>query len=123
MANISGGTTIFILNLAVADFSYSLINLPLYATTYLSHGWPLGQDFCVIYASFRDANAYAEWMALAAVAFSRYSSLVWKDWAQKYLTGCRGVLIAVFTWVWAYTILLCTYFGVSFAFEYELCQG
>ena len=35
--------TIFILNLAVADFLYSSINLPLYALQYLNKGWLWGE--------------------------------------------------------------------------------
>ncbi len=113
LANISGGTTTFLLNLALADLLYCVINLPLYATTYLSHGWPLGQPFCLISAAFRDASAYAEWMALATVAFSRYAGLVWKDWASKNLTGTRGFLLVIATWIWAFAIMSLTFIGVS----------
>ena len=35
--------TIFILNLAIADFLYSSINLPLYALQYLHEGWFWGE--------------------------------------------------------------------------------
>ena len=35
--------TIFILNLAIADFLYSSINLPLYALQYLNKGWLWGE--------------------------------------------------------------------------------
>ena len=42
--------TIFILNLAVADFLYSSINLPLYALQYFNKGWFLGK-FTKVYLS------------------------------------------------------------------------
>ena len=35
--------TIFILNLAIADFLYSSINLPLYALQYIYKGWFWGE--------------------------------------------------------------------------------
>ena len=35
-------------------------------------GWPYGDDWtCKGFAAFRNMNAFAAWMALASVAFSR----------------------------------------------------
>ena len=39
-------TTIFILNLALADFLYCVVNLPLYALQYLHQRWIWGPTLC-----------------------------------------------------------------------------
>ena len=39
-------TTIFILNLALADFLYCVVNLPLYALQYLHQRWIWGPSLC-----------------------------------------------------------------------------
>ena len=39
-------TTIFILNLALADFLYCVVNLPLYALQYLHQRWIWGPNLC-----------------------------------------------------------------------------
>ena len=65
-------TTIFIVNLAFADFLYCVTSLPMYSATYLHRGWPYGDDWsCKGFAAFRYMNAYSAWMALGFVAFSR----------------------------------------------------
>ena len=66
-------TTIFIVNLALADFLYCVTSLPMYSTTYLHRGWPSGEDSwtCRGFAAFRYMTAYSAWMALGFVAFSR----------------------------------------------------
>ena len=66
-------TTIFIVNLAFADFLYCVTSLPMYSTTYLHRGWPSGEHSwtCRGFAAFRYMTAYSAWMALGFVAFSR----------------------------------------------------
>ena len=43
-------TTIFILNLALADFLYCVVNLPLYALQYLHQRWIWGPTLCYVTA-------------------------------------------------------------------------
>ena len=86
-------TTVFIINLAFADFLYCVTNLPMYSLTvgwsrvfkliilsqsqYLNMGWPNGDDWtCRGFAAFRNMNAFAAWMALGLVAFSRWGVLL-----------------------------------------------
>ncbi|XP_037068751.1 protein trapped in endoderm-1-like [Pollicipes pollicipes] len=69
--------TVFILNLAVADLLYCLVNLPLY---YLQYSRPsLWRDpahgfACPLAGVLRYTNAAADWMSLAGIAFNRYVS-------------------------------------------------
>ena len=85
-------TTIFIVNLAFADFLYCITSLPMYSYTvslatvtvkqfeemlqYIQRGWPANHWSCFGFAAFRYVNAFAAWMALGFVAFSRYSNNV-----------------------------------------------
>ena len=80
-------TNTAILNLAAADLLYCVTNLPLYSLTvgytlytlllylslfqYFSRSWPFSWGSCVAFAAFRYFNAYAAWMSLGFVAFSR----------------------------------------------------
>ena len=64
-------TTVFIINLAVADFLYCLVNLPLYSVQYFFRWWPLGHSVCRFQAAFRYMTAFSDWMSLGLVAFSR----------------------------------------------------
>ena len=44
----------------------------MYSATYLHRGWPYGDDWsCKAFAALRYFNAFAAWMALGFVAFSR----------------------------------------------------
>ncbi len=61
-------TTLFILNLALSDLLYCVINLPLYAVQFFSGRWPWGASSCVASAAFRYVNAFADWMSLALIA-------------------------------------------------------
>ena len=88
-------TTIFIVNLAFADFLYCLVNLPLYSLTvscaattlqFLTRLWPGSHTSCQYFAVFRWPppslwssilwrryfNAYAAWMSVGMVALSRW---------------------------------------------------
>ena len=50
-------------------------------------GWPNGDDWtCKGFAAFRNMNAFAAWMALGFVAFSRY---------ETYLTEIKLMLLCL----------------------------
>ena len=68
-------TTIFVINLAFADFLYCTVNLPLYALNYLNQGWFWGKNLCQISTAFRYVNAFADWMSVAMIAVSRCLTL------------------------------------------------
>ena len=99
-------TTIFILNLALADFLYCAVNLPLYALQYLHQRWIWGHTLCYITTAFRYINAFADWMSVSMIAVSRCISLskpalgerlfagkVTKMWYQKPLIDVKTNII------------------------------
>lgn len=67
--------TVFILNLAVADLMYCLVNLPLYYSQYsMPQHWrkPGTENICMFVGLLRYTNAAADWMSLAGIAFNRW---------------------------------------------------
>ena len=64
--------TVFILNLAVADLLYCLVNLPLYYSQYNNpEVWQRSPAGCIAAAVTRHTNAAADWMSLAGIALNR----------------------------------------------------
>jgi len=61
-----------ILNLAMADFIYCVINFPLYSFTFFNKGWPWRDWTCQGFAAFHNWNAFASWMSIGVIALSRY---------------------------------------------------
>ena len=77
----------FILNLAFSEMLYCITNLPMYSVevglAYLGmipqvllRSWPGSHMSCQAFAMFRYFNAFASWMSVAMVAFSRYFFVV-----------------------------------------------
>jgi len=98
-------STIFILNLAFADFLYCIFNLPVYAITYLD-GLPFDPNSwqCKAFAAFRNYNAFVAWMSLGFVAVSRYVSLVHPEIGKILLKKNRKHIIVIS--IWLYNIIL-----------------
>ena len=68
----SSTATVFILNLAVADLLYCLVNLPLYYSQYdKPELWKRSPVGCRVAALLRYTVAAADWMTLAAIAVNR----------------------------------------------------
>lgn len=65
-------STVFIVHLALCDFIYCVVNLPLYAVQYIGMEWPLGHGACYAFITFRSTVAAADWMSLAMIALARY---------------------------------------------------
>ena len=64
--------TVFILNLAVADLLYCLVNLPLYYSQYnRPEVWRESPAGCRAAGLLRYMIAAADWMSLAGIAFNR----------------------------------------------------
>ena len=68
----SSTATVFILNLAVADLLYCLLNLPLYYSQYdKPEDWRDSKTGCRVVGLLRYTIAAADWMSLAGIAFNR----------------------------------------------------
>lgn len=106
-------TTIFIINLAVADFLYCILNLPFYALNYFYHGWFWGKTLCITTTGFRYINAFADWMCVAMIAVSRFLTLTSPALAQRILSGWNGFFIICLTWIYAVLLVAPMYLDNS----------
>lgn len=88
---------------------YCCINLPLYSIQYLMRAWPFGYDFCYVSTAIRYFNAFADWMSLALIAFSRCISLTNPKLSDRLFTGGNGKYFILGTWAYA-LVLLCPAF-------------
>ncbi|XP_037068749.1 protein trapped in endoderm-1-like [Pollicipes pollicipes] len=97
--------TVFILNLAVADLLYCLVNLPLY---YLQYSRPsLWRDpahgfACPLAGVLRYTNAAADWMSLAGIAFNRCVCLLSIKWKGRIFGGWKSYVIIALIWLYGF---------------------
>ena len=67
---INWSTTIFILNLALADLLYCAFNFSFFILLFVHKKWDWGASLCILDANIRYSNALAAWMSVAMVAAS-----------------------------------------------------
>ena len=113
-------TTVFILNLALADLLYCLINLPLLALQKSGHDWNLGLTFCKIIANIRYSNAYADWMSLAMIAVSRCSSVTNPGKVTIFASRKARISILIGIRIYALTLLIPTNLSVGTLVSYHV---
>lgn len=65
-------TTAFVVSLAVADFLFCAVCLPLTATRYIYEEWILGNELCNLFPFFFYGNVAASLMSMTAITFNRY---------------------------------------------------
>jgi len=116
-------TTIFIINLAFADFLYCVINLPLYSITYFTEGWMEDNLSCFVNAAFRYFDAFAAWMALGFVALSRCLSLCAPEVARVLSIKNRNLISIFMIWFYAFIVILPTMCGWYGTFGYDSTIG
>ena len=96
--------TLFVLNLSFFEMLYCIFNLPIYAATYLTRGWPFGHNACVLSSAFIKMNAYSDWISLGLIALSRCLSLTKPHLWRKFC--CYRNMACIFIWIWIYAFLM-----------------
>ncbi|XP_006113754.2 chemerin-like receptor 1 [Pelodiscus sinensis] len=99
-------STIWFLNLAVADFIFTFF-LPL-SVAYIAMGfhWPFGLALCKINTAMAFLNLYASVYLLMVISIDRCISVTLPVWAQNYRTPRLALLVALAVWVLA--LVLCS---------------
>ena len=92
-------TTIFVLNLAVADLLYCTITVPLTALQFFDKGWRWGEFGCILAGIFKYGTMTAEWMSVALIAFSKCVNLIQPKIGKKLFTGRNGYIFIVSFWI------------------------
>ena len=92
-------TTVFVLHLAVCDILYCSINLPFYAHVYFGYEWRFGEWWCVGSVILAFIFSYADWMALALIAFSRAMLFFFPNFMLRFGSKRNASLVIMSVWI------------------------
>ncbi|XP_068602830.1 chemerin-like receptor 2 [Brachionichthys hirsutus] len=91
--------SIWLLNLAVADFIFVLF-LPFYIDYILRNfHWDFGVIMCKLNSFVLVMNMYASVLFLTVLSVDRYVSLVHHDWSRRHRSAGRAWLVCACVWV------------------------
>ncbi|XP_048338353.1 chemerin-like receptor 1 [Sphaerodactylus townsendi] len=93
--------TIWFLNLAIADFTFTLF-LPVYIV-YLAQGfhWSLGEAMCKFNHTLTFGNLYASIYFLMVISIDRCISVIIPVWARNHRSPRMASFVALGVWIWA----------------------
>ncbi|XP_067429547.1 chemerin-like receptor 1 [Thunnus thynnus] len=91
--------TVWILNLAVADFLFTAF-LP-FSVIYTALGfhWPFGKFMCKLDNTVRFLNIFVSVYILVVISVDRYVSVVWPVWAQNHRSVRKASCVSLGVWV------------------------
>ncbi|XP_044190460.1 chemokine-like receptor 1 [Thunnus albacares] len=91
--------TVWILNLAVADFLFTAF-LP-FSVIYTALGfhWLFGKFMCKVDNTVRFLNMFVSVYILVVISVDRYVSVVWPVWAQNHRSVCKVSCVSLGVWV------------------------
>ncbi|XP_044189099.1 chemokine-like receptor 1 [Thunnus albacares] len=91
--------TVWILNLAVADFLFTAF-LP-FSVIYIALGfhWPFGKFMCKVDNTVRFLNMFVSVYILVVISVDRCVSVVWPVWAQNHRSVCKASCVSLGVWV------------------------
>ncbi|XP_044189095.1 chemokine-like receptor 1 [Thunnus albacares] len=91
--------TVWILNLAVADFLFTAF-LPFSVIyTALDFHWPFGKFMCKVDNTVRFLNMFVSVYILVVISVDRYVSVVGMSWAQNHRNICKASCVGLGVWV------------------------
>ncbi|XP_044189102.1 chemokine-like receptor 1 [Thunnus albacares] len=91
--------TVWILNLAVADFLFTAF-LPFSVIyTALEFHWLFGKFMCKLDNTVRFLNMFVSVYILVVISVDRYVSVVWPVWAQNHRSVCKASCVSLGVWV------------------------
>ncbi|XP_063586370.1 melatonin receptor type 1B-like [Penaeus indicus] len=128
--------TVLILNLALADFLYSAVNLPFMFSTYYSiymtqknvsgtatEPWEKNMGACSFSAFLRYTNAFSEWMTLGLMALERCICIHKfrhnSRRPSKWFTCWKTFIYCIIIWMLGIALQVPTYVGAYGSFGYN----
>ena len=98
--------TVWILNLAVADFLFTAF-LP-FSVIYTALGfhWPFGKFMCKLNSTISFLNMFASVYILVVISVDRCVSVVWPVWAQNHRSVRKASCVSLGVWVLALILIL-----------------
>ena len=95
-------TTIFVLNLAVADLLYCVVVIPLTALQFYEKGWKWGKYGCILSGIFKYGIMTAEWMSVALIALTKCINLIFPQIGKQFFSGWNGLVFLMFFWIFTF---------------------
>ena len=106
-------TSVFIANLAVADFLLALFGMPFTMASSITFHWIFGSIWCTLNGMINSIFCIASMLSLAAVSVDRYIAII-KPLNYPLLMSHRAALLMVsYVWLHAITCALLPAFGWS----------
>lgn len=99
-------TTAFVVSLAVSDFLFCLINLPLTAARYIQQAWTLGDALCKIFPFFFYGNVAASLMSMVAITINRYILVSYNHVYRRVYSRFNIGLMLCCVWVFSFGMLV-----------------
>ncbi|XP_043936476.1 chemokine-like receptor 1 [Protopterus annectens] len=91
--------SIWFLNLAVADFIFSLARIiPLIKNAFYTY-WPFGQFLCKVNSFIKYLNMFCSVFLLAVISFDRCASVVFPVWSKNQRTIRFASISSIVVWV------------------------
>jgi len=97
-------TSVFIANLAMADFLLALLGMPFTMASSITYEWVFGQVWCTINGMLNSIFCIASMLSLAAVSIDRYVAIIKP--LQYPLIMTSRVALAMISYVWLHAITL-----------------
>ena len=95
-------TTIFVLNLAVADLLYCIVVIPLTALQFYEKGWKWGKYGCILSGIFKYSIMTAEWMSVALIALTKCINLIFPKIGKLFFSGWNCLAFLMFFWIFTF---------------------
>lgn len=96
-------TSVFIANLAVADFLLALLGMPFTMASSITYEWVFGDAWCTINGMINSIFCIASMLSLAAVSIDRYFAIIKP--LQYPLIMTPRVALRMISYVWLHAII------------------
>ncbi|XP_069802852.1 chemerin-like receptor 1 [Dendropsophus ebraccatus] len=111
------------LNLAVADFSFTLF-LPMNITQFVIHHWPFGPLMCDFYWFLFFLNISVSILQLMVISLDRFLCVFCPVWCHNHRKPRLALMVALFIWIISIVFILPHFFvNVKSEKHKSLCYG
>lgn len=116
-------TTVFLINLCLADLLYCSFTIPLFALTLLHKRWPYGQMLCVVFAISSHSNAAVLLLTLIGITTNRYMLIVHPELYDKIYNIFTVTILIALIWILPFVLLAPTAARMWDTFNFDLRLG
>lgn len=106
-------TSVFIANLAMADFLLALLGMPFTMASSITYDWVFGDVWCTINGMLNSIFCIASMLSLAAVSIDRYVAIIKPLQYPLIMTHRKALCMISYVWLHAITLAFLPVFGWS----------